>query len=55
VYGETTPKKEIKKVLKDYKGEEIPKITVTTVTEKRAISLDNFIKDSILINEREEN
>jgi len=54
VYGETTPKKEMKKVLKDYKGEEIPRITVITLTEKRAISLENFIKNSILINEREE-
>lgn len=54
VYGETTPKKEMKKVLKDYKGEEIPRITVITVTEKRAISLENFIKYSIKINEREE-
>ena len=55
VYGETTPKKEMKKVLKDYKGEEIPRITVHTVTEKRAISLENFIKNSILISEGEEN
>ena len=55
VYGETTPKKEMKKVLKDYKGEEIPRITVTTVTEKRAISLEKFIKNSILISEGEEN
>lgn len=55
VYGVTTPKKEMKKVLKDYKGEEIPRITVITVTEKRAISLENFINNSILINESEEN
>lgn len=55
VYGETTLKKEMRKVLKDYKGEEIPRITVTTVTEKRAISLENFIKNSILISEGEEN
>jgi hypothetical protein len=54
VYGVTTPKKEMKKVLKDYKGEEIPRITVITVTEKRAISLENFIKNSIIINESEE-
>lgn len=55
VYGVTTPKKEMKKVLKDYKGEEIPRITVITVTEKRAISLENFINNSIIINESEEN
>jgi len=55
VYGVTTPKKEMKKVLKDYKGEEIPRITVITVTERRAISLENFIKNSILISEGEEN
>lgn len=54
VYGVTTPKKEMKKVLKDYKGEEIPEITVITKTEKRAISLENFINNSILINESEE-
>ncbi len=55
VYGTTTPSKEMKKVLKDYKGEEIPGITVNTVTEKRAISLENFIKNSILISEGDEN
>ena len=55
VYGETTPKKEMKKVLKAYEGEEIPTITVHTVSEKRAISLDNFIENSIVINESEEN
>ena len=55
VYGATTPSKEMKKVLKDYKGEEIPRISVTTVTERRAISLENFIKNSILISEGEEN
>lgn len=55
VYGETTLKKEMKKVLKDYKGEEIPRISVTTVTERRAISLEDFIKNSILISEGEDN
>ena len=54
VYGETTLKKEMRKILKDYKGEEIPIITVHTVTERRAISLENFIKNSILISEGEE-
>jgi hypothetical protein len=55
VYGETTLKKEMRKVLKDFKGEEIPRITVTTVTEKRAISLENFINNSKIISESEEN
>lgn len=55
VYGETTPKKEMRKILKDNKGEEIPIIKVTTVTERRAISLEDFIKNSILISEGEEN
>lgn len=55
VYGETTPKREMKKVLKDYQGEDVPVITVHTVTEKRAISLENFINNSIIINESEEN
>jgi hypothetical protein len=55
VYGETNPRKEMKRVLKNSEGEEIPRITVITVTEKRAISLENFIKYSIKINESEEN
>lgn len=55
VYGATTPTKEMKRVLKDYKGEDIPVITVETRTEKRAISLENFIDNSIVINESEEN
>ena len=55
VYGTTTPSQEMKKLLKDHKGEELPEITVDTVTEKRAISLENFIKNSILISEGEEN
>lgn len=53
VYGATTPKKEMKKVLKDYQGEDVPVITVHTVTEKRAISIENFINNSVLINEGE--
>ena len=55
VYGETTLKKEMRKILKDNKGEEIPIIKVITVTERRAISLEKFIKNSILISEGEEN
>ena len=54
MYGETTPSKEMKKVLKEYKGECIPIIQVETKTEKRAISLENFINNSIVINESEE-
>lgn len=54
VYGATTSSKEMKKVLKDYKGEDVPVISVHTVTEKRAISLENFINNSIVINESEE-
>ena len=55
VYGATTPSKEMKRVLKDYKGEDVPVIQVETKTEKRAISLENFIEYSIVINESEEN
>ena len=55
VYGATTLTKEMKRVLKEYKGEDIPAITVETKTEKRAISLENFINNSIVINESEEN
>ena len=55
VYGATTPSREMKKLLKDHKGEEIPTITVDTVTERRAISLENFINNSIIIDESEEN
>ena len=55
VYGETTPKKEMKRVLKDYKGDDVPVIVCHTVTEKRAISIENFINNSIIINESEEN
>lgn len=54
-YGETTPTKELKKILRNGKLETIPVIECKTVTEKRAISLENFINNSIVINEREEN
>ena len=54
VYGETTAAKEMKKILKDGTLETIPTIVCNTVTEKRAISLENFINNSILINESEE-
>ena len=54
VYGETNAAKEMKKILKDGTLETIPTIVCNTVTEKRAISLENFINNSILINESEE-
>ena len=55
VYGETTAAKEMKKILKDGTLETIPTIVCNTVTEKRAISLENFINNSIVISESEEN
>ena len=54
VYGKTTLAKEMKKILKEMEFETIPMITCHTVTEKRAISLENFINNSIVINESEE-
>lgn len=53
VIGETTPKKELKKFLKG-DSEEIPTIEVETRTEKRAITLEKFLENSIII-ESEEN
>ena len=55
VHGKTTLAKEMKKILKVMDVETIPLITCQTVTEKRAISLENFINNSIVINESEEN
>lgn len=55
VYGVTTPTKELKKILRDGTLETIPSIVCNTLTEKRAISLENFINNSIVINESEEN
>lgn len=55
VYGETNAAKEMKKILRDGKLETIPTIVCHTVTEKRAISLENFINNSIIVNESEEN
>lgn len=54
-YGKTTPAKEMKKLLKNSEFETLPVIVCNTVTEKRAISLENFLKYSIIINESEEN
>ena len=55
VHGKTTAAKEMKKILREKELETIPVIVCHTVTEKRAISLENFINNSILINESEEN
>lgn len=55
VYGETYPARELKKILRDKKLETIPLVVCNTVSEKRAISLENFINNSIVINESEEN
>lgn len=49
VYGKTTPKKELKKILNNIEGDEIPTITTNTITEKRALSLEDFIKASEVI------
>ena len=52
VYGTTSVKTELKKVLKNesYPADEIPTISIKQVTEKRAIDIDNFIKYSIKVN-----
>lgn len=53
VYGNTSIKTEMKKLLRSDKipHNEIPVISVKTVTEKRAITIDNFINNSIKIEE----
>lgn len=55
VNGTTTVKAEMLKFLKNYDGSEMPKISVEVFTEKRAMSLEDFISNSIVINESEEN
>ena len=52
VYGTTSVKTELKKVLKNenYPTNEVPTITIKQITEKRAIDIDNFIKYSIKVN-----
>ena len=55
VYGETNAAKEMKKILREKKLDTIPVIECNTVTEKRVISLENFINNSIVISESEEN
>ena len=53
VYGTTSVKSELKKILKNesYPIDETPNITIKQVTEKRAIDIDNFIKHSIKVNQ----
>ena len=54
VHGITTDTKEMKKILRKKELDKIPTIVCHTVTEKRAITLENFINNSIVINESEE-
>lgn len=54
VYGETNVANEMKKILREKKLDTIPVIECNTFTEKRAISLENFINNSIVISESEE-
>lgn len=51
VHGVTSEAKEMKKILREKQLETIPEINCKTITEKRAISLENFINNSIVINE----
>ena len=55
VHGRTTVAKEMKKILREKELETIPVIECNTEKKKRAISLENFINNSIVINESEEN
>lgn len=55
VNGATTVKAEMLKFLKNYDGSEMPTISIEVFTEKRAMSLDDFVSNSIIINESEEN
>lgn len=54
VHGRTSDTKEMKKILRKRELDKIPTIVCQTVTEKRAITLENFINNSIVINESEE-
>lgn len=51
VYGTTSVKSELKKILKNesYPTDEIPQINIKQITEKRAMTIDNFINYSIKI------
>jgi hypothetical protein len=58
VYGETSKINELKKWLKANADENdiyLPTFEVETVTEKRAISIEDFIKNSIIIEKDEDN
>lgn len=55
VYGKTTKQKELLKYLKENVNSDIPTIEVKTKTERRTMTIENFIKNSILINGSEEN
>lgn len=54
VYGKTTKQKELLKYLKAATNEEVPVITIKVITERRSMTLENFIQNSILIYESEE-
>lgn len=53
VYGETNPVKETKKLLKDENLNYVPQVDVKVISEQRAISIENFITNSQIINEGE--
>ena len=55
VYGATSEKNELIKYFRSNRTNIIPSINVKVVTERRTMSLDNFLNNSILINESEEN
>jgi hypothetical protein len=55
VYGKTTVKEQLLKYLKVEPNGEIPQIKLTEKTEKRVISLDNFLIHSLVIEEDEKN
>lgn len=49
VQGATTVLKELKKVLKNREEDTIPNVSIEVVEEKRAISIEDFIKYSELV------
>lgn len=51
VQGETTAKKELRKILKNTSDDVIPQVSVKVVVEKRAMPLDKFIEHSIVYEE----
>ena len=52
VYGTTSIKSELKKILKNDNCpvDDIPVVTIKQVTEKRSMTIDDFIKYSIKVN-----